>query len=162
MLIVSHLLPAFTTDGLRGYFYAITAHFGEWFRPECARTDHWQVSADLLYGQLVKQHKSRISAFAIMRMQWGKRKDLNTLLKQHGFAPLIQTAFIERVNLTIRRGVAPLMRKTWSLAQTPTHLLLHLEWWRTYIISSTHMRRYQSLFQDCVGAGCVPLPWLPT
>ena len=67
-----------------------------------------------------------------MRMQWGKRKDLNTLLKQHGFAPLIQTAFIERVNLTIRRGVAPLMRKTWSLAQTPTHLLLHLEWWRTY------------------------------
>ena len=67
-----------------------------------------------------------------MRMQWGKRKDLNTLLKQHGFAPLIQTAFIERVILTIRRGVAPLMRKTWSLAQTPTHLLLHLEWWRTY------------------------------
>ena len=125
-------IPAFTTDGLRGYFYAITAHFGQWFRPERARTDHWQVSADLLYGQLVKQRKTRISAFAIMRMQWGKRKDLNTLLKQHGFAPLIQTAFIERVNLTIRRGVAPLMRKTWSLAQTPTHLLLHLEWWRTY------------------------------
>ena len=52
-----------------------------------------------------------------MRMLRGKRKDLNIILKQHGFAALIQTAFIERVNLTIRRGVAPLMRKTWSLAQ---------------------------------------------
>jgi len=50
-----------------------------------------------------------------MRMLSGKRKDLNALLKQYGFALLIQTSFIERVNLTIRRGIAPLMRKTWSL-----------------------------------------------
>ena len=67
-----------------------------------------------------------------MRMLWGKRKDLNVILKLYGFAQLIQTAFIERVNLTIRRGVAPLMRKTWSLAQNPEHLLLHVEWWRSY------------------------------
>jgi IS1 family transposase len=123
-------IPAFTTDGLRGYFYAITAHFGNWFRPERARTDHWQVSDDLLHGQLVKQRKK--SAFAIMRMLWGNRKDFNALLKLYSFAALIQTAFVERVNLTIRRGVAPLMRKTWSLAQNPEHLLLHVEWWRTY------------------------------
>jgi IS1 family transposase len=125
-------IPAFTTDGLRGYFYAITAHFGHWFRPERARTDHWQVSDDLLYGLLVKQRKSRKSGFAIMRMLWGKRKDLNAILMLYGFAQLIQTAFIERVNLTIRRGIAPLMRKTWSLAQNPEHLLLHIEWWRSY------------------------------
>jgi transposase InsO family protein len=125
-------VPAFTTDGLRGCFYSITAHFGRWFRPERARTDHWQVSDDLLYGQLVKQRKRGTSKFAIMRMLWGKRKDLNQLLEEYGFAALIQTAFIERVNLTIRRGVAPLMRKTWSLAQYPDHLLLHAEWWRSY------------------------------
>jgi IS1 family transposase len=136
----SDCVPAFTTDGLRGYFYAITAHFGHWFRPPRARTDHWQVSDDLLYGQLVKQRKSRKSGFAIMRkaspassgMLWGKRKDLNAILKLNGFALLIQTAFIERVNLTIRRGVAPLMRKTWSLAQNPEQLLLHIAWWRSY------------------------------
>jgi len=136
----SDCIPAFTTDGLRGYFYAITAHFGHWFRPIRARTDHWQVSEDLLYGQLVKQRKSRKSGFTIMRMLSGKRKDLNAILKRQsfprfigdGFAQLIQTAFIERVNLTIRRGVAPLMRKTWSLAQNPEHLLLHVEWWRSY------------------------------
>jgi transposase-like protein len=26
-------VPAFTTDGLRSYFYALTAHLGTWFRP---------------------------------------------------------------------------------------------------------------------------------
>ncbi|MCP4359834.1 MAG: hypothetical protein GY796_17645 [Chloroflexi bacterium] len=55
-------VPAFTTDGLRGYFYALTAHpsialrmyFGRWFRPPRARKDHWRVSDKLLHGQLVK------------------------------------------------------------------------------------------------------------
>ena len=54
------------------------------------------------------------------------------LLTDHGFSPTIQTAFIERINLTLRRGVASLMRKTWSLAQSPEHLFLHTQWWRAY------------------------------
>jgi transposase-like protein len=44
-------VPLFLSDGLRSYFYAITAHFGHWFRPPRARTDHWQVDDQLLYGQ---------------------------------------------------------------------------------------------------------------
>ena len=32
--LLNGCIPAFTTDGLRTYFYAITAHFGEWFRPQ--------------------------------------------------------------------------------------------------------------------------------
>jgi IS1 family transposase len=135
-------IPAFTTDGLRGSFYSISAPFGRWFRPARARTDHWQVSEDLLPGQLIKQHKRGTSKFATMRMRWGKRKDLNKLLEEHGFAALIQTAFIERVNLTIRRGVAPLMRKIWSLAQYPDHLRLHAAWWRSYY---HFMRPHESL-----------------
>ena len=133
-------IPAFTVDGLRSYFYSVTAHFGYWFRPERDRTDHWQVSENLLFGQHVKRRKRSSSKFTTMRMLsrrsigmiWGKRKDLNKLLEEHGFAPLIQTAFIERINLTIRRGVAPLMRKTLALAQDPEHLLLQVEWWRGY------------------------------
>ena len=35
-------VPSFMTDGLWGYFYALTAHFGEWFRPFRARIDHWR------------------------------------------------------------------------------------------------------------------------
>ena len=46
------------------------------------------------------------------RMLWGSRRVFYQLLNASGFNSTIQTAFIERVNLTIRRGVAPLMRKT--------------------------------------------------
>jgi IS1 family transposase len=125
-------VPAFTSDGLRSYFYAITAHFGHWFRPERARTDHWHVADDLLYGQLVKRKQRYRLTFTITRMLWGSRSVFCRLLADHGFSPTIQTAYIERVNLTLRRGIAPLMRKTWSLAQSPEHLLLHIQWWRSY------------------------------
>lgn len=125
-------VPLFLSDGLRAYFYAITAHFGSWFRPPRARTDHWQVDDQLLYGQLVKRKRSRKLAYTITRMLWGKRKALSQKLKSVGLSGLIQTAFIERVNLTIRRSVAPLMRKTWSLAQSEHALLMHVEWWRLY------------------------------
>lgn len=125
-------VPAFTSDGLRSYFYAITAHFGHWFRPTGARTDHWHVSEQLLYGQLVKRKQRYRLTYTITRMLWGSRKVFNQVLTLHGFLPNIQTAFIERVNLTIRRGVAPLMRKTWALAQSPDHLRNHMEWWRAY------------------------------
>lgn len=125
-------VPAFTSDGLRSYFYAITVHFGYWFCPERARTDHWHVADDLLYGQLIKRKQRYRLTSTITRMLWGSRTLFYQLLTDHGFRTTIQTAFIERVNLTIRRGVAPLMRKTWSLAQSPQHLLMHTQWWRAY------------------------------
>ena len=51
-------VPAFTTDGLRAYFHAVTAHFGWWFRPPRARKDHWHVHDDLQHGQLVKRRQT--------------------------------------------------------------------------------------------------------
>jgi IS1 family transposase len=125
-------VPLFLSDGLRAYFYAITAHFGNWFRPPRARTDHWSVDEQLLYGQLVKHKHGRKLAYAITRMLWGQRKALIEKLRSVGLSGLIQTAFIERVNLTLRQSVAPLMRKTWSLAQSEHTLLMHVQWWRLY------------------------------
>ena len=49
-----------------------------------------------------------------------------------GFTGRLNTAFIERVNLTVRHGVAALARRTWATAQQSPHLLAHLEWWRAY------------------------------
>ena len=48
-------------------------------------------------------------------MLWGKRCDLNQVLWLHGQSACIQTAYIERLNLTLRQGVSLLARKTWSL-----------------------------------------------
>ena len=125
-------VPAVTTDGLRSYVYALTAHFGRWFRPRKARSDHWQTSEDLHYGQLVKHKGKRHATLTYTRMVWGKRQRLFARLREIGLRPLIQTAFVERVNLTFRQSVAALSRRTWSYAQSERHLLLHCEWFRLY------------------------------
>jgi IS1 family transposase/transposase-like protein len=128
----SGFVPTFATDGLRAYFHAVTAHFGWWFHPPRARKDHWHVHDDLQHGQLVKRRQNRKVKYTITRMLWENRQDLYDNLELHGFRRLIQTAFIERVNLTIRQGVSLLTRRTWSLPQTDQHVLNHVEWWRFY------------------------------
>ena len=55
---------------------------------------------------------------------------LTVVLQGLGFSGRLNTAFIERVNLTVRHGVAALARRTWATAQPAPHLLAHLEWWR--------------------------------
>jgi IS1 family transposase len=130
--LVPECVPAFTSDGLRAYFYALTAHFGRW--QTCAEAPHrqWQVDDQLLYGQLVKRRQKREVVFTTMRMLWGQRHQLTAVLTAHGFSACIQTAFIERLNLTVRQSVAPLTRKTWSLPRSDAALLVHIEWWRGY------------------------------
>ncbi len=53
-------------------------------------------------------------------------------LKALGWSGRVNTAFIERVNLTIRRGVAALARRTWATALQGPHLEAHLHWWLAY------------------------------
>src|SRR3712207_7387129 len=49
-----------------------------------------------------------------------------------GLSGRVTTAFVERVNLTLRRGVAGLARRTWATARTAPGLLAQVEWWRAY------------------------------
>ena len=43
-------VPVVTSDGLRLYFYALTAHFGQWMMDGRRRV--WRVAEALLYGQV--------------------------------------------------------------------------------------------------------------
>jgi hypothetical protein len=65
-------------------------------------------------------------------MRLGKEDALTVVLQGLGLSGRLNTAFIERVNLTIRHGIAALARRTWATAQQSQHLLAHLEWWRAY------------------------------
>jgi hypothetical protein len=58
--------------------------------------------------------------------------DLSVARPRMGLSGRLNTAFIERVNLTVGHGVAALARRTWATAQQSPHLLAHLEWWRAY------------------------------
>src|SRR5947209_2410036 len=65
-------------------------------------------------------------------MRLGTEDALRDALQGLGFSGRLNTAFIERVNLTVRHGIASLARRTWATAQQSPHLLAHLEWWRAY------------------------------
>lgn len=44
----SNCFPVFTTDGLKLYFYALTAHFGGWLLPDSGGKPIWRVATELL------------------------------------------------------------------------------------------------------------------
>jgi len=127
-------LPLFTSDGLNLYFYALTAHFGTWREERCRGRNvrRWQVAAGLIYGQVKKCYRRRKLTRVIHVMRLGTEAALTAALQELGFSGRLNTAFIERVNLTVRHGVAALARRTWATAQQSPQLLANLEWWRAY------------------------------
>jgi IS1 family transposase len=125
-------LPVFTSDGLNLYFYALTAHFGQWAADVGRRARRWQLAAGLIYGQVKKTYRRRKLVRVTQVMRCGTGVELSAALKQVGLSGRINTAFIERLNLTVRQSVAALVRRTWSTAQTAPQLLAHLHWWQGY------------------------------
>jgi IS1 family transposase len=131
-VLASDCVPIVTSDGLDLYFYALTAHFGAWITGLGRRRPHWRIAAGLLYGQVMKVYRRRRLIRVIPRMHWGTLPELRAALRALGLRGTLNTAFIERVNLTVRRGVAGLARRTWATAQTLPQLQAHLDWWRGY------------------------------
>jgi IS1 family transposase len=127
-------IPLFTSDGLNCYFYALTAHFGQWLQVVCRGRNvrQWQVAAKLIYGQVKKNYRRRKLVRVTPVMRLGTQADLKITLQGLGLSGRLNTAFIERVNLTVRHGVAALARRTWATSQQAPQLLAHLEWWRAY------------------------------
>jgi IS1 family transposase len=127
-------LPLFTSDGLNLYFYALTAHFGQWRDVGCRgrKVLRWQVAAGLIYGQVKKSYRRRKLVRVAPVMRLGTEDALTAALQGLGFSGRLNTAFIERVNLTVRHAIAALARRTWATAQQSPQLLGHLEWWRAY------------------------------
>jgi hypothetical protein len=131
-------VPVVTSDGLRLSYYALTAHFGQWI----GRGRAWQVAGTLLYGQVQKLYRRRRLVRVHHRMRCGTVGDLRNRLQALGLSGRINTAFVERVNLTLRQSVAALTRHTWSTARYAPRLLRGVEWWRGYY---HFIRPHQSL-----------------
>src|SRR5438876_2174628 len=112
----------------------LPAHFGtsrEERRPG-RNMRRWQVAANLIYGQVKKSYRRRKLVRVSHVMRLGTQADLTVALQRMGLSGRLNTAFIERVNLTVRHGISALARRTWATAQQSPHLLAHLEWWRAY------------------------------
>jgi hypothetical protein len=99
--------PVFSSDGLKLYFYVLTAHFGQWL-PEVGQAKRvWCALPGLLYAQVQKIQRRRRLIRVDHKMLCGSAEAFSVRLQMLGLSGRIQTAFIERVNLTLRRSLAP-------------------------------------------------------
>ena len=124
-------LPVFTSDGLNQYLYALTAHVGQSVMGAGGRARQWQVAAGLIDGPVKKTYRRRKLVQVTQVMRCGRRVELSAALKQLGLSGRLLTAFVERLNLTLRQSIAGLIRRSWATMQEAPQLLLHLEWWRS-------------------------------
>jgi hypothetical protein len=78
------------------------------------------------------------------RVLCGEKANFVPRLKALGLTVLINTSFVERLNLTIREGVSKLARRTWGLAQYTPELVEHLFWW----LAMYHFVRYHEELRE--------------
>src|SRR5215471_18897519 len=131
----------------------LSAHFGHWLKAG-RRGRQWQVAAGLIYGQVKKCYWRRKLVRVTHVMRLGTEDALTTALQGLGLSGRLNTAFIERVNLTVRHGIAALARRTWATSQQAPQLLAHLEWWRAYYhFVRPHESLRVTLVQPCERGG---------
>lgn len=130
------VVPLFLSDQLVHYATALLTHFGHWVTVprQGQRGPHpkprWEPRPELNYAQVVK-HRVRGRVIAVTtRVVFGSAQAIRTSLKSLG--QTINTAFIERVNLTLRSHLPALARKALSFAKRPQGLRQQVSLGQTY------------------------------
>jgi IS1 family transposase len=114
-------MPLFLTDGFKEYATALLTHFGHWVQPPRrqatgpAPKPRWMPRPALLYAQMAKSYRRRRLVGVRHRVVFGTLERVTQRLAFHGWQ--INTAFIERVNLTTRQHVAAVGRRVMTLCK---------------------------------------------
>ena len=120
-------VPLFLTDGFKEYTTALLTHYGQWVQPARRRAQgpvpkpRWMPLPGLLYAQVVKTVRRRRLVDVQHRVIFGTLGAVQQVLAAHGWQ--IQTAFVERLNLTIRQHVAAVGRRVSTLCKGEDGLL---------------------------------------
>src|SRR6266446_1837828 len=129
-------VPLFLTDGLKEYTTALLTHYGPWVQPPRrqatgpAPKPRWMPLATLRYAQVVKTIRRRHLVAVTHRVVFGTLAAVQQVLATHGWQ--INTAFIERVNLSIRQHVAAVGRRVSTLCKGEDGVHQQLALYHTY------------------------------
>jgi len=113
--------PLFLTDGFREYLTALLTHYGQWGQRARRRAQgpapkpRWMPLPQLLYAQVIKTVRRRRLVRVSHRVVFGTLEAAQQVLATCGWQ--INTAFIERVNLSIRQHVAAVGRRVTTLCK---------------------------------------------
>ncbi len=93
-LLAPGCIQLFTSDGLHVYFYALTAHFGQWREVGCRGRNvrRRQVEAGLIYGQVKKSYRRRKLVRVSQVMRLGTEDALKAALQGLGLSGRLNTA----------------------------------------------------------------------
>ncbi len=120
-VVAPDCVPLFLTDGFREYLTALLTHYGYWVQPP-RRQDkgpipkpRWMPLPQLLYAQVIKTVRRRRLVRVRHRVVFGTLEAVQQVLAACGWQ--INTAFVERINLTIRQHVAAVGRRVSTLCK---------------------------------------------
>jgi IS1 family transposase len=119
--LAAHCLPVFLTDGLAHYRLALLTHFGRWaLSAEGSVKARWFPAPGLVYAQVIKTVRRGRLVRVKQRLVFGCLEELRARLDRWGWK--INTAFVERLNLSIRQHLPALGRRVMTRAQSPVGL----------------------------------------
>jgi transposase-like protein/IS1 family transposase len=135
-VVAPDCVPLFLTEGFKEYLTAVLTHYGHWVpRPRGWATGRrpnprWLPLPQLQYAQVVKQTRRRRLVAVSARVVFGTRAEIKQRLAAYGWQ--INTAFIERVNLTLRQQVAAVGRRVTTLCKGEVGLRQQLALYHVY------------------------------
>jgi len=129
-------VPLFLTDGFKDSLTALLTHYGQWVQlprrhdKGPAPKPRWMPLPQLLYAQVIKTVRRRRLVRVRHRVVFGTLETVNAVLAPLGCQ--INTAFIERLNLTIRQHVAAVGRRVSTLCKGEDGLQQQLALYHVY------------------------------
>jgi IS1 family transposase len=129
-------LPLFVTDGFKEYATALLTHYGHWGQPPRQQAKgatpkpRWMPLPELLYAQVVKTYRRRRLVGVRHHVVFGTLAGATPVLAAQGWQS--NTAFIERVILSIRQHVAAVGRRIMTVCKGEAGLHQPLALYHTY------------------------------
>jgi len=129
-------VPLFLTDGFKKYATALLTHYGQWVQPARQRAQgpapkpRWMPLPGLLSAQVVKTMRRRRLVRVKHRVVFGTLEAVQQVLAACGWQ--INTAFVERINLSIRQHVAAVGRRVMTLCKHEAGLRQQLALYHVY------------------------------
>jgi len=166
-LLAPGCMPLLLSDGNPNYLPAIVSHFGHWV--QLPRRQHrgpwpkprWMPLPGLLYAQVVKRTRRRRIVEVIHRVVVGTQAEVDAILAPCGWQ--INTAIVERLNLSLRQRVAAIRRRSATACKSATGLTQPLVLFQTYhnfVLSHASLRLPLAEPMTTTGSGSAKL-WQP-